>query len=67
MIKMCVCVCVCVYIGILHSHKKWNFAIYKIGGSRGYNTKWNKSEKDKYFVILMWGILKINQMNENNK
>ena len=55
------------YIGILHSHKKWNFAIYKIGGSRGYNTKWNKSEKDKYFVILMWGILKINQMNENNK
>ena len=44
--------------------KKWNLAICdNMDGPRGYYTKWNKSEKDKYFMIS----LKCGQMNKLNK
>ena len=57
---------VCVYIyDYCYTVIKNEILPFTKSGSRGYNIKWNKSEKDKYFVI--WGILKINQMNENNK
>ena len=70
----CVCVCVCTYIyththntyvyvysGILFSHKKeWSLAICEhIDGPQGHYARWNKSEKDKYYITsLIWGILK---------
>ena len=40
---------------ILHSHKKgWDHAIWEnIDGSRGYYAKWNKSDKDKYYIISL--------------
>ena len=41
--------------GILLCHKKeWKFTIYNnMDGLGGYYSKWNKSEKDKYHVILL--------------
>ena len=38
---------------ILTSHKKgWNLAICnEMDEDRGYNAKWNKTEKDKYHMI----------------
>ena len=46
-----------VYIhnGILLSHKKeWNFAICSnMDGLAGYYAKWNKSEKNKYFILSL--------------
>ena len=46
--------------------KKWNLAICNnMDGSRGYYAKWNKSEKDKYFMIsLICGVYK-NKTNKN--
>ena len=42
------------YSGTLLNHKKWNFAIYNsMDGLEGYYAKWNKSEKDKYYMILL--------------
>ena len=37
-----------IYSEILLSHEReWNHAIcHNMGGSRGYHTKWSKSEKD---------------------
>ena len=57
-----------VYIhdGILLSHKKeWNNAIcINMDGPRDDHTKWSKSDKDKYHMILLiCGILK-NDTNE---
>ena len=48
----------CIYNGILFCHKKWNLLIYNsMNGSREYNAKWNKSEKEKYHMIsLMWNL-----------
>ena len=46
--------------------KKRNLAICNnMDGSRGYYAKWNKSEKDKYFMIsLICGVYK-NKTNKN--
>lgn len=43
-----------IYNGILFRHKKdWNFAICdNMNRPRGY-AKWNKSAKDKYYVISL--------------
>ena len=60
----------CIYNRILLSHKKeWNFAIWSnMDGLGGYYTKWNKSEKDKYYVTsLLCGIEKIKQTSKCNK
>ena len=40
--------------GILLSHKKeWNFIICKnMDGPGEYDAKWNKSEKDKWYMLL---------------
>ena len=45
--------------GILLSHKKeWNIAIgINMDEPRGYHTKWNKSEKDKY-ITHTWNLKK---------
>ena len=50
---MCVCVCVC--DGILFNHKKeWHNAICSnMDKPRDYHTKWGKSDKDKYHMILL--------------
>ena len=44
-----------VYSELLLSHKKeWNCAICdNLDGPRGYYAKWNKSEEDKYCMILL--------------
>ena len=44
-----------VYDGILLSHKKeWNFAIYSNMNETGrHYAKWNKSDKDKYYMISL--------------
>ena len=42
------------YNEILFSHKKdetWNIIICNIDGHRDYDTKWNQTEKDKYYMI----------------
>ena len=41
--------------GILLSHKKEsNFTIYKnMDGPGEYDAKWNKSEKDKWYLLLL--------------
>ena len=41
--------------GILLSYiKEWNISICNnMAGSTEYNAKWNKSEKDKYFMISL--------------
>ena len=46
--------------GILPSHKReWNNAICSnMNGPRDYHTKRSKSEKDKYHISFMGGILK---------
>ena len=44
---------------ILFSHKKeWNNAISSNTNEPRDHTKWNKSEKDKYYISLTCGILK---------
>ena len=48
-----------IYSGILLSHiKEWNNAIYSnMDGTRDYPTEWNKSEKDKYYMLsFIYGI-----------
>ena len=56
---MCVCVFHCVYLcihnEIVLSHKKeWNNTICSnMDGPRDFHTKWSKSEKDKYHMILL--------------
>ena len=49
-----------IYNGILLSHKKeWNNAICSnMDGPRDCHTEWSKSEKDKYMISLICGILK---------
>ena len=49
---------------ITQSWKEWNNSICSnMNGPRGFHTKWNKPDKDKYHMILYkCGILKI-QMN----
>ena len=49
------------HIGILIGHKEeWNLTICdNMDGPRRFHTKWNKSEKDKYYV---W-----NLKNKTNK
>ena len=73
---VCVCVCVCTWsvcvhgVGILLSHKKeLNFAICSnMDRAGGHYAKWNKSEKDKYYMVsLICGIQKIKQTSEYNK
>ena len=37
---------------ITQPYKEWNFAIYSnMDGHIKYYTKWNKSDKDKHFMI----------------
>ena len=45
-----------IHNGILLSHKKeWNKAIYSnMDRPRDYHTIWNKSEKDKYHMMLLY-------------
>ena len=47
-----------IHRGILPSHKKeWNNAICSnVDGPRDYQTKWSKSDKDKYMISLICGI-----------
>ena len=59
-----------IYNLILFSHiKEWNNAIWSnIDGPRDYNTKWSKTNKDKYHIIsLIFKLKKIVQMNLQNK
>ena len=51
--------------GILLSHKKdWiNSVCSNIDGPRNYHIKWSKSDKDKYYISLIYGIFK-NGTNE---
>ena len=50
-------------IGISHK-KEWNNAICNnMDGLRDYHTKWSNSNKDKYHISLICGILK-NDKNE---
>ena len=42
-----------IHNGILLGHKKWNPVFCdSMDVTRGYYGKWNKSEKDKYHMIL---------------
>ena len=52
-----------IYNGISHK-KEWNNAICNnMDGLRDYHTKWSNSNKDKYHISLICGILK-NDKNE---
>ena len=61
-----------VYIYTMESYtaikKEWNLVICNsMDGSTGYYVKWNKSDKDKYYVIsLIYRIEKTKQMNKHN-
>ena len=54
-----------IHNGMLLSHKKeWNNAICSnMDGPRDYHTKWSKSKKDKYHILLIWESKK-NDTNE---
>jgi len=46
--------CVYVWWTTIQSQREWNLAVYNnMDGSRGYYAKGNKSEKDKYYMILL--------------
>ena len=52
-----ICVCVYIYIYKMEHYsaikKEWILALcVKAGWSRGYYAKWNKSEKNKFHMIL---------------
>ena len=54
-----ICTYTHIHNGVLFSHKKeWNDVICSNMDKTGdYHTKWSKSEKDKYHMILpMYGI-----------
>ena len=53
-----------IYNGILLIHKKrWNFSICNnMGGLEGYYDKWNKSEKEKYYIISLMESKKYNKL-----
>lgn len=57
------------YSGTLLNHKTWNFAIYNsMDGLEGYYAKRNKSEKDKYYMILLIrGIWNTQQASDRNR
>ena len=46
-----------IYRGILHSHKKErsNAICSNMDRPKNYYTKWSKTEKDKYHMILLIG------------
>ena len=54
-----------IHSGILLSHKnEWNNAIYRnMDATTDYRTKWNKSEKDKYYISFICGNQNMTQMN----
>lgn len=53
--EVCVCVCTCARNVILLSNKKEvNLTIYNMAGPWQHYAKWNKPEKDKYCVILLF-------------
>ena len=55
-----------IYKGILPGHKKeWNDAICKnMNGPRDDQTKWSKSDKDKYDIAYTQNLKKKNDTNE---
>lgn len=55
------------HYGILFSHKKWDLTIYdNMDGPRGYYAQLTKSEKEKYFILLLIWSLK-DKMSEQMK
>ena len=58
--------------GILHSHRKeWDNAICSsMGRPRKYHTKWSKSDKHKYHMVLFMNLkngIKISYLQNKNR